>query len=183
MKRKIKRRLLGAFLAVSICMASGGVICYANAGLTMEPVPFDSAEIDAYSPVAVREAIVYEGQQNNLYPTFESQSDALNALKEEQADILEQIAGEKNLAELSNDNWEQYYAAAGSFSGADSDEASLLLKFFDIYENADANREIKEVLAQSQSPPFFDEPRRKGGDKGGAGGAAPHYRALGAGVQ
>ncbi len=95
-----------------------------------------------------------------LYPTFDNSEKAIEAIQTDAHEILNLLSSTYNLEELSSCSWEQYRdAMLDMLNNADkpdwyvetSEEYEALFGFFDLYENASNNAEIK-LLFNSVEP-------------------------------
>lgn len=105
-----------------------------------------------YGEITQTETIEYRGYQLNLYCTFTNQQDSLNRFINKNNSVLETISTEQRLESLSDDNYRDYYIICKSklLSGElDVNEYKVysnMLSFFDVYENAEKNTEIKSMI-------------------------------------
>lgn len=97
------------------------------------------------------EIVFINDMPNKLYITFESQSEAIESIKELIPELLLELASQYNLEELNNSNWIQYEDCMYQYREKCNDLSLLnqmdeLVSFFDIYENYDKNIEIKALV-------------------------------------
>lgn len=97
------------------------------------------------------ETVFINDMPNKLYITFESQSEAIESIKELIPELLLELASQYNLEELNNSNWIQYEDCMYQYREKCNDLSLLnqmdeLVSFFDIYENYDKNIEIKALV-------------------------------------
>lgn len=115
---------------------------------------FHNDRFNDICPIKYNDIITIFDTEILLYPTFVDQNEAITNLAAKMSDLLEVLAQERNLAPLSDDNWEEYNTAVNVHmdspdynSENDYSKVRYLLGFFDIYENKACNDEIRQVLA------------------------------------
>lgn len=92
---------------------------------------------------SVKTCLLIDGEEYDLYATFDDPTKALENVKTECPDALSQLKkGSFLLGELSDRNWERYRDALASKDIKAAEQADTLAAFFDIYENASQNDEI-----------------------------------------
>lgn len=115
---------------------------------------FHNDKFNDICPIKYNDIITIFDTEILLYPTFVDQNEAITNLATKMSDFLQVLSQERNLAPLSDDNWEEYNTAVNVHM--DSPDYSsengyrnvrYLLGFFDIYENKTCNDEIRRVLA------------------------------------
>lgn len=92
--------------------------------------------------ISVKKSIIIDGEKNYLFPTFDDKENALKVFKEKANNILTKIKNNNGIAELSDDNWQEYYNLIYSLQGCDEREKDFVVCFFDIYENESVNNDI-----------------------------------------
>lgn len=120
-----------------------------------QPEAFGNAEINQYSPVAVREYITYGGKQQKLYPTFENQKEALKNLEQRMPEYFSILAREASLQALSDETLADYELAAYSrVNESNTEEKNCFdefVNFLDIYMSEERNEAIKRLIRNSQA--------------------------------
>lgn len=100
-------------------------------------------DLDALSPISVKNFVYLYGQWQPLYKTFDNRAVALFRLKQIIPEYLELLQKEGDLGELSAYNWKKYNLASIGFT-VDNKTMQLQMKnyfecFIDIYENNEIN--------------------------------------------
>lgn len=115
---------------------------------------FHNDRFNDICPIKYNDIITIFDTEILLYPTFVDQNEAITKLAAKMSDFLDVLADERNLAPLSDDNWEEYSSALYVHmnrpdynSEDDYGNIEYLLCFFDIYDNKSANAEIRQVLS------------------------------------
>lgn len=102
--------------------------------------------------------ITINGNDNSLYRVFESQQEAIADIKTKIPNLLNTLAEEYSLSELSDSNWGEYRDAMYMLFDSDNRPAdynesnaefSTLRAFFDIYENKEKNDKIIQLYESS----------------------------------
>ena len=96
------------------------------------------------------ETVFINDMPNKLYITFESQSEAIEGIKELIPELLLELASQYNLEELNNSNWIQYEDCMYQYREKCNDLSLLnqmdeLVSFFDIYENYDKKLSLEDM--------------------------------------
>lgn len=92
---------------------------------------------------SVKSCLVLDGEEYDLYATFDDPEKAIDNVKEKCPDALAQLRrGSLTLGELSDGNWQRYRDALAAASDGDNEQGDTLAAFFDIYENEDKNAQI-----------------------------------------
>ena len=95
---------------------------------------------------SVKAGLLIDGEEYDLYATFDDPAKALENVKAKCPDALSQLKKSSFLlGELSDRNWERYRDALASKDIKAAEQTDTLAAFFDIYENADKNEEIIEL--------------------------------------
>ena len=115
--------------------------------------PIEQANTNHFS---CKEFINYHGEIVTLYPTYDYPELKLEEIKN--TTLISLLKEKYNLSPLTNTNWDQYYNSmclamddetlSSSFN-EENNEFIELRNFFDIYENAFQNSEIKTALSKS----------------------------------
>lgn len=120
-------------------------------------IPFDNslANRSTAFTASINEKLHIGGADYFMYPTFDNPDEALETIVSKAKTTLSTLSSAYNLGPLTPDNWEKYYEALNMMLDDDnrpewynesSDEITTLRHFFDIYENTQSNKEIKEAL-------------------------------------
>lgn len=84
-----------------------------------------------------------DGEEYDLYATFDDPEKAIENVKEKCPDALTKLRRRSlTLGELSDGNWQRYRDVLAATSDGDNEQGDTLAAFFDIYENADKNAQI-----------------------------------------
>ena len=84
-----------------------------------------------------------DGEEYDLYATFDDPEKAIGNVKEKCPDALTKLRrGSLTLGELSDGNWQRYRDVLAATSDGDNEQSDTLAAFFDIYENEDKNAQI-----------------------------------------
>ena len=84
-----------------------------------------------------------DGEEYDLYATFDDPEKAIGNVKEKCQDALTKLRrGSLTLGELSDGNWQRYRDVLAATSDGDNEQSDTLAAFFDIYENEDKNAQI-----------------------------------------
>ena len=147
------KKILSVFMVVvSMISCIFGMTCYAS------EYEKDELRGNIYENQTSKKFSMVEGETvfindmpNKLYITFESQSEAIESIKELIPELLLELASQYNLEELNNSNWIQYEDCMYQYREKCNDLSLLnqmdeLVSFFDIYENYDKNIEIKALV-------------------------------------
>lgn len=147
------KKILSVFMVVvSMISCIFGMTCYAS------EYEKDELRGNIYENQTSKKFSMVEGEivfindmPNKLYITFESQSEAIESIKELIPELLLELASQYNLEELNNSNWIQYEDCMYQYREKCNDLSLLnqmdeLVSFFDIYENYDKNIEIKALV-------------------------------------
>lgn len=153
LKRYFYEKILSVFMVVvSMISCIFGMTCYAS------EYEKDELRGNIYENQTSKKFSMVEGETvfindmpNKLYITFESQSEAIESIKELIPELLLELASQYNLEELNNSNWIQYEDCMYQYREKCNDLSLLnqmdeLVSFFDIYENYDKNIEIKALV-------------------------------------
>lgn len=147
------KKILSVFMVVvSMISCIFGMTCYAS------EYEKDELRGNIYENQASKKFSMVEGEivlindtSNKLYKTFESQTEAIENIKELIPELLLELASQYNLDELNNSNWIQYEDYMYQYKEECTDlnllnQIDKLISFFDIYENYDKNIEIKALV-------------------------------------
>lgn len=92
---------------------------------------------------SVKSCLVLDGEEYDLYATFDDPEKAIENVKGKCPDALAQLRrGSLTLGELCDGNWQRYRDALAATSDGDNEQGDTLAAFFDIYENVDKNAQI-----------------------------------------
>lgn len=126
---------------------------------------FDADAADLFGKVSYKDAIVINGVEANLYPTFDNPSTALSNVKKRCKDVLVDMQEKNRMEDFSASTWHVYYDKIMEMEGlpnSGSDRSSSnrdniikqieeLKSFFDIYENNEKNIQIRGHIKQIDS--------------------------------
>jgi len=155
MKRFEIHQLISGFLLTTFIFLSSPIV--ANADTFDEPLKentkFTALNEDYLSPTHY-ETININGIDVDLSKTFVNRDDALTTFKQLYSEEINFIKTTFNLQELSLDNYAVYYTTFQSLNDLVdvntiptklNENIFQILKFFDIFENDEANGEIKNL--------------------------------------
>lgn len=154
----MSKKFLAALLMVTISMGSITVMAEEqespnNEGIVsiqatdIERAP--SSMLSEIGSMSVKENLVVDDISVPLYVTFDSQDQALQNISTNS--VIQAIKNEYNYADISNENWNDYYDAMYELLDSDScpswyneenEDFRILRKFFDVYENEEKNIQI-----------------------------------------
>lgn len=101
---------------------------------------------------SVKTCLLIDGEEYDLYATFDDPDKALENVKAKCPDALSQLKKSSFLlGELSDRNWERYRDVLASKDIEAEEQADTLAAFFDIYENAGQNEEIIKLADELSS--------------------------------
>ena len=146
------KKILSVFMVVvSMISCIFGMTCYAS------EYEKDELRGNIYENQTSKKFSMVEGETvfindmpNKLYITFESQSEAIEGIKELIPELLLELASQYNLEELNNSNWIQYEDCMYQYREKCNDLSLLnqmdeLVSFFDIYENYDKKLSLEDM--------------------------------------
>ena len=116
-----------------------------------EKVTYSYATLSNIEEVIDGGSIIVNGEENKLYRTFENQEAAIEDIKAKIPTLLNVLAIQFDLDELSDNNWKEYQDSMYMLFDSDNkpkdynesnQEFRTLRAFFDIYENAEKNEQI-----------------------------------------
>lgn len=151
LKFKKTYKIIG--LCLSMCLAMNGLFVGATAQVSEET--YDITALSNIDNIISGGSINVNGQENELYMQFSSQSSAIEDIKNEVPSILQSIATVYDLSPLNESNWNDYRDSMLALLDSDekpsnysesNEDLIKLRSFFDIYENADKNDEILEYV-------------------------------------
>lgn len=119
--------------------------------------------LDEINSIIYKKSLKINNEEYKLYPTFDNSKTALENISIQAKNVLREIKSRYDLGEFSEFTWKEYYDKSLDYesyicdlyysnSNESSkyknlvDEISLLLEFFDIYENNEKNKEIIELV-------------------------------------
>ena len=102
---------------------------------------------------SVKSCLVLDGEEYDLYATFDDPEKAIENVKGKCLDALTKLRrGSLTLGELSDGNWQRYRDALAATSDGDNEQSDTLAAFFDIYENEDKNAQIIKLAEIKANP-------------------------------
>lgn len=157
-----------------VCILCAYVVIPVDAEVTnqvivkSENIRFETSAILAdIGTVSIKYSIIIDGEQNNLYPTFDDSEVALQNFKIADVDLLNEIKNTYNLEELSNENWLDYKNYFYEYLNSslkldkfteDNENVVLFNVFMDYYENElDNNRIIESVFGRTADELKLDD--------------------------
>ena len=108
--------------------------------------PLENKQLNFYSKVVITDSISYQGEAIDLYAVFQDQTEAISNLYKFIPDEMLKIEKQLDRGRLSEDNWEVYAGFYRDVFREDFDTYSLLMEFFDIFENKYVNIDIQEYM-------------------------------------
>lgn len=113
---------------------------------------FENKELELMDSIISGGTVNLNKVEQQLYPVFSDQEEALKKLKNTLPEYLKKISEVYNLGEISDNNWMDYVDCAQKYSSETLSEEdyqyNLFLKFIDIYENKSKNSDIKEMVSE-----------------------------------
>ncbi len=130
---------------LSILLLIAGVIVAITLGLSAQPVP-NPTNADPYN--IITPTIMIDGVEEKLYKEYENQPLALQQITLDQADVFSRVRYKCFFLPVNSWTWSYYYNAVRGLDSEDIDNDSYfeVLRFFDIYENSDKNRQIESKV-------------------------------------
>lgn len=134
---------------------------------------FDSTVVEEIGKAEIKTELVIGDVAIPLYPVFEDGVAAMQKVKEDCANVLGILAETYGLAEMSDENWKEYYDCALSYLDEpdkvewyeeNNAEYVELADFFDIYENYECNNvlvseaiEAEDIVELAESDTFMQK--------------------------
>lgn len=132
-----------------------------NAQIIPKYIPFEGPKfLDELGSVSTKEAIVVDGKEYLMYCTFDEPEVAVENFRVELEDFIDLLQTIYALPDFSPSTAGAYYYASIQLLDDDSRpewyneggaEFKKMESFYDIYENVEANNDIKRALATSKS--------------------------------
>ena len=161
------KKILGTFM-VGIVLSGTFLTCgrsLANDFNNKSSIEFEkiyrndiSQSLGIDTNISVSEYITINNENIPLYCTFEDKSQALEEIKVKANNLLNKIKDKYSIEEdLNEENWKIYRGKSNQYiteceaEGQDKQEYWDLFGFFDIYENDEANEEIKNYTTTIRS--------------------------------
>lgn len=122
-----------------------------------ENINFEADKVlDGIGNITIKQSIIINGEKNNLYPTFDNPSDAIEKVSTRAYDYLKLVAEQNSLTKLSKENWREYYSAIDNCSVTSNyvNDKYLMEVFFDIYKNEDNNEDIIHLLDSDENEKY-----------------------------
>ena len=162
-----EKKILGTFM-VGIVLSGTFLTCgrsLANDFNNKSSIEFEkiyrndiSQSLGIDTNISVSEYITINNENIPLYCTFEDKSQALEEIKVKANNLLNKIKDKYSIEEdLNEENWKIYRGKSNQYiteceaEGQDKQEYWDLFGFFDIYENDEANEEIKNYTTTIRS--------------------------------
>lgn len=105
-------------------------------------------EIKSLGRVSIKQALMIDGEENPLFPTFDDPDHAFNTMQEQYADELKKVKKEYFLLNINKSNVEKYHEALNQVAmeninkNQEDKKINQLIQILDIYEGAGRNQEI-----------------------------------------
>lgn len=105
-------------------------------------------EIKDLGRVSIKQALMIDGEENLLFPTFDDPDHAFNTMQEQYADEIKRVKKEYFLLNINKSNVEKYHEALNKVAmeninkNQKDKKINQLIQALDIYEGEERNREI-----------------------------------------
>jgi hypothetical protein len=115
-------------------------------------IDFQNIKLQNIGSMSTKYSLIINGEQNNLFPTFDEPVVALQNFKTAENELLNDLKNAYGLDELTNNNYEKYSAALDTYLGTSSTlkesskDVSFFRSFIDIYKNDAANQDILNYI-------------------------------------